>query len=210
MIGAMNPLHQEVSTTKPSSPRVFTLFDAIVMVAATGSGFALFKVMQIRYLAGFGRSLLVMIPVGVTETMIPFLTMWSLAVAGLSLRQPRQPFRKLARQPGMIACCAAMLPLVIELVAIIVGELILPPNAVVGRTIPPYVIRSLPRRIMHDVRGSMVLQANAGGTVAVAWLILALAGMWKSEKSWLDRFGRVLGILWITVNIVMHASTLLF
>jgi hypothetical protein len=179
------------------------------MVAATGSGFALFKVMQVRYLGYGGRSLFAMIILGVVETMIPFLTMWSLAVAGLSLRQPRPQFRKLARQPGVIACYAAMLPLVIEVMAIIVGEIILPPSAVIARTMPPYLIRSLPGRIMHNVRGTIVLQANAGATVAVAWLILALAGMWKSEKSWLDRFGRVLGILWMMVNIVMHATTVL-
>jgi hypothetical protein len=167
--------------------------------------------MQIDYLGGRRRLLLlfVLIVQRGAETMIPFLTMCSLALAGLRLRQPRPPLRKLARQPGMVACCAAILTLVLEVLGIILGELILPPNAVIARTIPPYVKLSLPEGILHDVRGTVVLQANAGGAVAAAWLILALIGAWRSEPSWIDRFGRALGLSWLAVNVAMHAALLL-
>jgi len=194
---------------KTASQRAFTLFDAVVLIAATGSAFALFRTMQIVYWGGRGRLLFALILQHGAETTIPFLTMFSLALAGLRLRQPRPPLRNLARQPGMIACCAAMLTLVIEVLGIILGELILPPHAVIARTIPPYLKLSLPGGILHDVRGTVVLQANAGGAVAAAWLILALAGVWRSESSWIDRFGRALGMSWLAVNIAAHSALLL-
>ena len=118
----------------------------MVLIAATASAFALFRTMQIDYLAGRRQLLSALIVQHVAETMIPFLTMWSLALAGLRLRQPRPPFRKLARQPGMIACCAAMLTLVIEVLGIILGELILPPNAVILRTDSPLPQPVAPRQ----------------------------------------------------------------
>ena len=34
-------------------------------------------------------------------------------------------------------------------------------------------------------------------TVAVAWLVLAVSRKWQAERSWIDRAGRVLGILWL-------------
>jgi len=194
---------------KTAVPRTLTLFDAVVLVAATASAFALFRIMRIDYLAGGRQLFFALIVQHGAETILPFLMMWSLAVAGLRLRQPRPPFRKLARQPGMIACCAVMLTLVIEVIGIIVGELMLLPNAVIPRTIPPYVALSLGRGILHNVRGIVVLQSNAGGAVAAAWLILKLAGVWRSEPTWIDRFGRALGVSWLAVNIAVHAALLL-
>ncbi len=34
-------------------------------------------------------------------------------------------------------------------------------------------------------------------TVLVAWVVLAVTRKWQSEASWIDRAGRLLGILWL-------------
>ena len=35
--------------------------------------------------------------------------------------------------------------------------------------------------------------------VALAWLIMALGGWWRPERSWIDRLGEVLGASWIVM-----------
>jgi hypothetical protein len=39
--------------------------------------------------------------------------------------------------------------------------------------------------------------ASAG--VAIAWILLAANGRWRSEPHWLDRMGRTLGWFWIAI-----------
>ena len=37
----------------------------------------------------------------------------------------------------------------------------------------------------------------AGLVVGGAWLALAMAGRWRAERWWVDRFGRLIGWFWI-------------
>lgn len=41
-----------------------------------------------------------------------------------------------------------------------------------------------------------------GSWIISAWLILAVSGGWRPEKSWIDRLGRAIGIGWIIVYFV--------
>ena len=36
-----------------------------------------------------------------------------------------------------------------------------------------------------------------GAAIGVAWLGLLVGRRWRSEKGWIDRWGRVLGVIWI-------------
>jgi hypothetical protein len=45
-----------------------------------------------------------------------------------------------------------------------------------------------------------------GGTVAVAWTVLALSRNWESEASWVDRLGRVIGVSAIAVGLLTYAE----
>ncbi|MHB1557681.1 MAG: hypothetical protein ACYC61_09395 [Isosphaeraceae bacterium] len=38
--------------------------------------------------------------------------------------------------------------------------------------------------------------------MAAFWLVPAVAGRWRPEKSWIDRLGRALGITWIVISIL--------
>jgi hypothetical protein len=45
--------------------------------------------------------------------------------------------------------------------------------------------------------------APCGCTVAAIWLLLVLSGRWRPERSWIDRLGRLLGVVWIAVAIAV-------
>jgi hypothetical protein len=55
-----------------------------------------------------------------------------------------------------------------------------------------------------------LFQATARTAVALAvvWLILAASRRFRPEPSWIDRLGRVLGVLWITVAVCRGWSEL--
>ena len=45
--------------------------------------------------------------------------------------------------------------------------------------------------------------APCGWTVAAIWLVLVLSGRWRTERSWIDRLGRLLGVVWIAAAIAI-------
>jgi hypothetical protein len=58
-----------------------------------------------------------------------------------------------------------------------------------------------PSRINDFVMNGVVLLAHhAGWAVMVSWLTLALTSRWHPERSWVDRWGRVLGCTWIVIG----------
>jgi hypothetical protein len=218
------------------------------------------------------------------EVAFPFFTMWTLAFLFLRLRQPRPALRRLARQPGMAACSAAALVLVVPLVAIIVPELVssvrtigyratisnalgierdpppIPPSAAYGSPYgglgpgpayyrnalapfgppagkPPGQFPSVPARpnsssgsffdfltasrevpndpfplwyISRRIHRNVVPRAYASAAVAGAWLTLLLAGWWRPERTWIDRFGRAVGAGWIAISLAYHGTSFFF
>jgi hypothetical protein len=42
---------------------------------------------------------------------------------------------------------------------------------------------------------------QTGHGVAAAWLIMALGGWWRPERSTIDRIGRALGFAWIAIMV---------
>jgi hypothetical protein len=50
------------------------------------------------------------------------------------------------------------------------------------------------------VNGIVLLAHHAGWAVAVSWLTLVLIGRSRPEPSWVDRWGRALGCIWIIVG----------
>jgi hypothetical protein len=114
---------------------------------------------------------------------------WSVAFLVIRLIPPRPGRERLMCQPGMAACCAA-------LVVIACG--------IFARILPglrnQFVSPSRPGLRVFDFLDNFwyVYQLPVGPAVAMVWLGLVLAGRWRPERGWIDRFGRVLGVLWIT------------
>jgi hypothetical protein len=86
----------------------------------------------------------------------------------------------------MVACSAS----------IIVALFLAIGKAVVASTEPESSLQRLfPRSFLADY--SFALQEMAPYVVATAWLMLALSGRWRSEPSWIDRLGRIIGVFWV-------------
>jgi hypothetical protein len=41
------------------------------------------------------------------------------------------------------------------------------------------------------------------------WLVVAAAGRWHPERSWLDRAGRGLGLAWVSLSVIASPTVLL-
>jgi hypothetical protein len=48
-----------------------------------------------------------------------------------------------------------------------------------------------------DPESWRAIPSEIGCAVAAAWIVQATGGRWRSEPSWIDRMGRILGIYWI-------------
>jgi|GEM_PF-3248455 len=97
----------------------------------------------------------------------------------LRLRRPRPPLLDLLRQPGTVA----LLAMVFGLFWVTGALLVLFPGKVDSMTAAPTAV---------------------GGTVAVAWVVLALSRRWRPEAGWVDRMGRLLGCASIVTALIGH------
>ena len=95
----------------------------------------------------------------------------------MRFRKPRPPIRVLLKQPGIIAGLAAAIGLIL-----VAGWL---HHFFFGRLVD-----------------RMVKLIAVGGTVGLAWMCLALSGKWEAEASWVDRFGRLMGVAMIVVGTI--------
>jgi hypothetical protein len=115
------------------------------------------------------------------EGLIPL----TIACLCLRLRQPRPALRRIARQPGFLACWAASIPILLHAMA----------DLAVG------ILRD------DDLRSTlarMEWQATSccGYIVAGVWGALALGGRWRAEPGWIDRLGIGIGLAWIALAIL--------
>jgi hypothetical protein len=119
----------------------------------------------------------------------------------IRLRRPRPGRVRLIFQPGMAAACAVGTACVFEFVGLLFhfAPLLLRQigfDWTALRGGPPLVSVSA----FNNVVFALPLQCGYG--IAVIWFVLWLSGLWRAEKSWIDRFGRVLGVLWITISVI--------
>jgi hypothetical protein len=122
----------------------------------------------------------------VVTVLVPFCWAWTLAFLALRLRRPRPPWRRLACQPGAIACGSAAFVLVPALVGLIFFWMFLPKV-------------DFESERWQKCLGCffILLPAMTGSTVLGAWGSLILGRRYRVEPSWIDRAGRLLGIYWI-------------
>lgn len=181
---------------RPDRPRKFTILDAIVVIAALASGAALARPVfglvgghwsltdpaTRRYRIEFYFALI-----------SPGVATLTVATLILRLRKPRPTFRCLVRQPGMVATIASLVGLAGAIMSW--GYMLYH----TGLLNPAWL------NINFWARASIPTAC----TVIGSWLILALGGRWRAERSWIDRIGRVLGLYWIAVLLIVRALDLL-
>jgi len=115
----------------------------------------------------------------------PILMAGAIALLASRLLPPRPPRGEIFRQPGFTANWVALLVATMN----VIGMFSLNPDR----------LSSLDEFIkMFDYGFFWPSSGQTGGGVLIAWITLASAGCWKAEPSWIDRSGRLLGVVWIT------------
>jgi hypothetical protein len=183
---------------KPTSPRKITILDAMILIAASACGLALSRTMEgpwedIAFYASNWLGRLTNDPVRVGAA-LPFLMTFTPAVLLIRLRQPRPRLRRLLRQPGMVACTAAMVPIVLALLQLSYLEWGPRPRS-------PYGIDWARRPLFWDCG------FDGGIWVLGAWLALALSGRRRAEPSRIDRLGKLVGASWLIVAAIWVLGT---
>ena len=179
--------------------RRITLFDLMVLTAATAAGLSIVQFGWPGKAIAAGiftwpvwrpgyPSKTWMVPIA--DRVVPFLpclAAWTGAFLVTRLRGPRPRPRRLVLQPGFVGAVAALSILAIESLLLFGSATI---DGQFGRS-SPYMIATF------VVNGVVLLAHHAGWAVAVSWSTLALTGRWRPEPSWVDRCGRALGCTWI-------------
>jgi hypothetical protein len=179
--------------TNPTRPRKFTLIDAIVLIAATAVA-----LVPIRYVYIYGFAFQDVFPFEWTLDTIfslapacywvvtPLLVTWSLAVWALRWRQPRPRLHRLFRQPGLAATTAILVTAVLFIIKLL-GEFGL------RRLVDPVAFQQPPLKFATGLVYEEHIESMSGAVLTV-WVVMWLAGAWRSEASWVDRAGRALGV----------------
>jgi hypothetical protein len=116
----------------------------------------------------------------------PFLVALSAALLGLRFRRPRPRFRRLARQPGSVACVMSLAGILVYLICLLstwaaMGNWDVEPDSL------------LP-----------IVAATGGYGVVIGWLTLLWTRSSRAEQNWNDRTERLLGRCWILMLLAAY------
>jgi hypothetical protein len=187
-----------------------TIADGMILVAATAAGMVLLRAAYAdlwrdwaekllallrpwpedswgwTFAEGFSRALLLMF------YPIPLAAAWTMGMVAIRLRSPRPALRRVAREPGFVACAMATLVVAAHALALWAGA-----------HLENRFSYAAPK-LLHEVcrNAFALLASHAGWAVLVGWLTLALSGRWRGERCWIDRLGRLLGAYWIATALL--------
>jgi hypothetical protein len=197
---------------KAMKHRPFRLSDAILLVIAVAVGlwrnrvvwYSAFPWTKVKLHFSVEYALILVMPLVAATTV---------AVVAMQMVKPRPSFRRLGRQPGAVACLVAS-------AALLLIALWFATTMITGRALE--FSQNVTRLSNGGVRASAgvlkfrdtgrwlnVYGDRVGFTVAGAWLYLSLAGLWRSEATWIDRLGRAMGWLWISLAVALWSRALL-
>jgi hypothetical protein len=190
---------QGCRTMNGKPARRLHMIDAMIFVAATATGIAwgrtdLVATVQARVIPTgsiFGGHMNTR-PVEFADRVYTFrrgasrlLGCWTLAVLMVRLRSPRPRRFRLMGQPGMLAVTTAMAYAVVGAAGFLLA----------------FLIRAKYKPTWSDYAGQAIDLHATAKAIAAAWLILALSGRWRPERTWIDRLGCLIGLAWIALEV---------
>lgn len=211
-----------------AAERRFSISDGLILIAAVALGLAGVRgwqnpswcSYQIGFYPGpgapasFDRVFVYQLSVGISWT-IPFAMALSLAMLAIRLRRPRPSLRRVVRQPGTIACAAALAAILFRLLeesfCWVLGYLTRPQSAV-HLPSPPFVRFDNPgfhpppaQWFRNGVLETFPILVSPSLALAIAagWIVLRTSGRWRPATGWIDRSSRLLGWYWIGLAIVL-------
>jgi hypothetical protein len=180
-----------------SAPRRFTLFDAMVLIAAIAVALFPIRFFLADWSSSLGRPpdwrlLLVLGAMG-DGTLCPLALTLSPALLALRLRRPRPGLARVFRQPGTAACTA-----------VVVYELSFSVITLLSLFLHFFLSQ---RHLFLNTDAILWLWAIPmcfiGVAVAAVWAVLWMTGAWRAEPSWIDRAGRILGTYWMANSFLL-------
>ena len=162
-------------------PRGVHLADIMFLVAATALG-----IMGTRscYLQMRRIQTDLLHPENCVVLASPMMASVSLALLASEFSLRRRRLREISRRPGIAASGVTVLVIAMR----IVSMLALNPTA-----LPDF-------RFMRFLDYGFFWPATSeiGEGVLICWITLAFTGCWSPEPSWIDRTGRIIGVVWVT------------
>jgi hypothetical protein len=204
--------------------RRFSLGDLMIMIAAIAASIMGMRSLWLGHLAGRGviaSKQMTYDRLLVAAMLSACATPLTVACLAFRIRRPRPAWRRVAIRPGtaaMLACVVIFAARTLEVTASLISPDVYSFAGLTefgraspiqfGDSVHVVLIRSMNR---EGVIGSIepfgchsTLVASfaspCGPAVAAVWLVLALSGRWRPEKSWIDRLGRLLGAMWIMIS----------
>ena len=180
-----------MESTRPRRP---TLADAMIFVAATGAGLAVVRTWGPRYYewsysptppATWLEWSAYVLP-GWADFLAPIPAAWTVATLITWLIRPKPLFRTDGLRAGSAAVVAATVAASANFVYLILHV---------------WTIRS----DSHEM-AFIYFTHSVGAAVGAAWLVLTLGGAWKAEPTWIDRWGRALGVYWLFMIPLQYLS----
>lgn len=175
--------------------RRFSIFDAMILVAATAVGLTLSRWVEA------GRVARTPFPLGrffdwiVLERWASLAFAWSLGLFLIALRPPRPRIARLARRPGFLASA-------VTVGTASAGFLLATAEVAIRRDPPGMSHHYAPGYYL----GSAIAPVPYG--IGGAWLALGLGRRWAPRRSWDDRVGRLLGGFWLVLWLTQSFETL--
>jgi hypothetical protein len=201
--------------SRSHKPRRFGIADLMILIAALGVGIAGAWDVWLRVVdthSGRTRAWLVFASI-VSAVATPL----TLACLAFRLRRPRPDRHRLWIQPGAAAILTCSLVFVLRTLELAVA-LAMPTRSVWPTTRIATIRVSDATYLLfmqgQDINGvvgyveplgcfgvTVVTFAwPCGSAVAAVWLMLAISGRWRPQRTWIDRLGRVLGWVWILIT----------
>jgi hypothetical protein len=188
--------------------RPFGITDAMILVVAAAAALSVNRLNWLNFVEWWRQPLDAEDSIEhVLDLVTPHLAAATIAMLVMRMRSPRPPLRRLARQPGTVACMVAL-----SMLLVIAGW--------VGFTTATGRVFEFSEHIVkagrHGEEASVgyplypfsgrffvVYGDRIGFAVAGAWFSLWLAGRWQPEPTWIDRLGRAMAWLWLILTLVL-------
>jgi hypothetical protein len=180
-----------MSSSISNDRRRFGLFDVMILIAAIATAIGICRALQPSWRVDSKTPARMVYFYSIrygTTYILPFLVSLTIAHVIIRLRRPRPLRERLMSYAGTVASVAAASVIALESVASSILWLI--------------GTRSdfLPNPI------AIGMAPNPGFAVIGGWIGLIASGRWSTEKTWIDRVGQVIGLLWVGVIVVTWAS----
>ena len=191
----------------PDRRRKMTLLDATLLVGSAAIGMGMFQYAYRGLFQGWiwilERGLpdntnwtavdVVVTCSDLTVFLIPMVAPWTVLLIVLRMRSPRSSWRRTWRQPGMAACLAALFGWCWSVLGLVLALDV----AYVAQTRRSITLVEWAQKYLSEEVFKYV-----GLAVAATWIVLFFSGRWRRSADWIDRMGRVVGVLWIVIGVV--------